>query len=272
MTINELEKVLEPVAPLSRREILHKAAVGSIMLAAGGSILAGCIGSGGSTNGGLSDADILNFALNLEYLEAEFYTYATTGAGIEAQGVGVDGTGTAGTVTGGVATNFTNATVQTVAQQTASEERDHVVFLRTALGNAKVARPAINLAALGDFTAMSTFLVLARAFEDVGVSAYGGAARLIDNKDYLEAAARILAAEAYHAGIIRTLVAENAVATAAVDGKDILPPPSGTMYATLTTNSLSVIRTPREVLNIVYAGTGASGGFFPNGLNGTITN
>ncbi len=259
----------ESKSALSRREVLHKAAVGSIMMAAGASVLSGCLGEGGS-GGGPSDGDILNFALNLEYLEAEFYTYATTGSGIESVGIATNGVGTEGTTSGGVQTTFTDSRVQTIAQQLASDEQDHVRFLRTALGSKAVARPAINLAALGDFSSMSTFLVLARAFEDVGVSAYGGAARYIDNRDYLEAAARILAAEAYHAGNLRLLVQDAGIATTALDDKDIVPPPSGTDYFTLTTDSLAVIRTTREVLNIVYASTSNSGGFFPNGLNGNI--
>ncbi len=254
---------------VSRRDILHKAAVGSILLAAG-AVLPGCGGSGGGS-GGPSDADILNFALNLEYLEAEFYTYATTGNDIQAQGVGVDGTGTPGATTGGTATTFTDANIQTISNEIAGDERDHVTFLRTTLGAAKVAKPAINLAALGSFSTQSNFLALARAFEDVGVSAYGGAARFIQNKDLLEAAARILAAEALHTGNIRLLVAQQAVATSPVDGMDIVPPPSGTKYFSLTTNSLSIIRTTRQVLDIVYGNTGASGGFFPNGMNGAIT-
>lgn len=261
----------EESAGVSRRDVLHKAAVGSIMLAAG-AMLPGCGGDlfGGGDDDGPSDNDILNFALNLEYLEAEFYTYATTGAGIDALGIGTSGSGTAGATTGGVQTVFSDPTIQNIANEIASDERDHVTFLRTALGGNRVAKPAINLAALGDFSTQAVFLVLARAFEDVGVSAYGGAARFLDNDDLLEAAARILAAEALHTGNIRLLVAQQGLTTAPLDAKDIIPPPSGTQYFSLTTNSLSVIRTTREVLDIVYGGPGVSGGFFPNGMNGAI--
>jgi hypothetical protein len=49
------------------------------------------MGGGGSPSEAISETDILNFALNLEYLEAEFYTYAVEGKSITSFGIGVDG-------------------------------------------------------------------------------------------------------------------------------------------------------------------------------------
>ena len=43
------------------------------------------------TENKIDEVDILNFALNLEYLEAEFYTYATTGKSITSFGIGTKG-------------------------------------------------------------------------------------------------------------------------------------------------------------------------------------
>ena len=222
------------------------------------------------------DAAILNFALNLEYLEAEFYTVATTGKTISQIGLTVTGAGGSGATTGGSQVTFTNPTTQAVALELANDEQQHVALIQGALaslGQQAIAKPAINLAALGiGFATQSQFLTLARVFEDIGVTAYAGAAPLIQNSAVLSYAARILAVEALHAGNIRLQVAQNNIATTALDGADHLPPPSGSLYFTTDSMALVETRTPGQVLYLAFGGAAnaTSGGFFPNGVNGSI--
>ena len=114
---------------------------------------------------------------------------------------------------------------------------------------------------------MSGFLTLARIFEDIGVTAYGGAAPLIQSSAILGYAARILATEALHSGNIRYQIARLGIATAPpLDGADHLPPPSGSEYFTTDSNAITETRTPGQVLYLAYAAANAtSGGFFPSG-------
>jgi hypothetical protein len=273
----------------------------------------------------VTDADVLNFALNLEYLEAQFYLYAVNGTGLPSTLTG-SGSTAGGTVTGGAQVNFsTDPVVGAYAREIAADEQAHVNFLRTALGSSAVAMPNINIsgAADGPFTAAAraagvvdatsgvfnpyadptSFLLGAYIFEDVGVTAYKGAAPLLSNKTFLEAAAGILAVEAYHAAIVRTTLYAKGVpalveatekisaARDALDGsptedqirgiapKDdfgIMPSGSGdtltSNIAPLNVNGLAYSRSTGQVLNIVYlnAGSTTMGGFFPNGVNGNI--
>lgn len=227
--------------------------------------------------------DILQFALNLEYLEAEFYTVATSGKTIDMApyNIAITGQGNAGAAINGHQVSFGNSLVFTgqVALAIAQDERDHVTLLRGALSNAGVtpiAQPPINLNALGlGFGNELQFLTLARVFEDVGVTAYGGAAQLpsFTSSPYIGTAARILATEAEHSGNIRLQVARLAVPTMALDGVDILPPPSGSDYISAdNTTGLTAIRTPGQVLYLVYGNQAGvtSGGFFPMGVNGNL--
>ncbi len=225
----------------------------------------------------ITDADIVQFALNLEYLEAEFYTMARLGKTIDQMGVGITGSGTPGATIGGQKVTFIEGSTLAInADQIGADERAHVTFLRTtltSLGITPIAKPAINLNALGTgFESQEAFINLARSFEDVGVSAYGGAAPLLTNATIVGYAARILAVEAYHAGILRLHAALYQAPTKPVDGLDQVPPPTGTKFVPVDANSLSLIRTPGQVLNIVYGGAvnATAGGFFTNGVNGTI--
>ena len=170
-----------------------------------------------------SDADVLNFALNLEYLESNFYSFAVNGTGIPPSDV--TGTGAQGVATGGPAVPFASPLVARLAAEIAQDERLHVEFLRSQLTSSAVAQPTIDLsvgpnsafskaaqgagvipagATFNPYASDEAFLLGATLLTDVGLSAYIGSSTLISNKTYLQAAAGILAVEAYHASILRT--------------------------------------------------------------------
>ena len=217
--------------------------------------------------------DILNFALNLEYLEASFYLYVTTGSGLSATDMGTN----PGTVSGGAQIPFVNPVIASLATQLATDEREHVEFLRstiTTVGGTPVSMPSLNLAAMGAPTSDATFVALARQLETVGVSAYiGGAQYLTSSAAALTYAAQILDTEAQHEGFLREACIQLGITSPAVDSQD-RPPSSTAVFNTSPTTGLNPVRTTSEVLQIVYATPGVTGttkgGFFPNGLNGTI--
>jgi hypothetical protein len=232
-----------------------------------------------------TDITVLNFALNLEYLESEFYTYATTGSGIESQGIGISGTAnppnptSGGTTTGGSQVTFSNGLLfsSQLAQEIATDERAHVTLLRSVLGGNAIARPNIYLGALGfGFGSQNDFIKLARIFEDIGITAYAGSSNQLSSA-VIQTAARILATEAEHAAGLRLQCARLNIQTAPpLDGVDILPPPSGsqsTYFSVNPSNGLVSVRTPGQVLYLAFGNMAnvTSGGFFPTGVNGAIT-
>jgi hypothetical protein len=286
------------------------------------SVLAGCSSTSNTTatSTSYSDADILNFALNLEYLEAEFYLHAATGSGLSSADAGSN----PGTVTGGLQVTGLNSAQQNILNEIAYDEQEHVRFLRSALGSAAVARPAIDItnsfnalasaagiaSTFNPYANFDAFVVGAFIFEDVGVTAYAGAAPLISTAGiaagYLAAAAGIMAVEAYHAAYVRTYLTAQAIgnssyaylgyankvsalrATLGGSNETTLTVPTGTVPLTATTiatpssivaatsaNAIAYARNTDQVLHIVYGTAGGagvkSGGFFPSGLNGKIS-
>lgn len=303
------------------RRDFFKAALGAAAVAGAG---AAAVTLGGvATAQTITDADVLNFALNLEYLEAQFYLYAVNGTGLPANLI-VGAGGNPGTVIPGQKVTFTDPIVAAYAREIAADELAHVAYLRSQLGSSAVAMPSIDVGGVSPTGAFSTaaraaglvgagvafnpyasdenFLLGAFIFEDVGVTAYKGASVLITNKTYLEAAAGILAVEAYHASIVRTTLYAKGISTgptpnlranadaisnardaldgttgaSADDDQGISPTGSGTTLASnivpLDANGLAYSRSAAQVLNIVYLNSAAvsMGGFFPAGVNGTI--
>lgn len=134
--------------------------------------------------------DVLQFALLLEYLEAEFYQRGVAASGL------------------------IDAADRTIFTTISAHETVHVSTLRsliTAAGAVPIAKPAFDFTAKGNVAGFSfsagqyeTFKALAMAFEDTGVRAYKGQApRLLNDKAALTAALTIHSVEARHASVVR---------------------------------------------------------------------
>ncbi|HEU4738552.1 MAG TPA: ferritin-like domain-containing protein [Solirubrobacterales bacterium] len=129
-----------------------------------------------------SDVDILNFALTLEYLEAKFYEEAKTRAKPSGE-------------------------LKSLVDLIADDEQQHVEALAATvkqLGGKPVMSPKFDF----PYSGTAGFLKLAQVFEDTGVSAYNGAAPMIESKEVLAAAGGIVQVEARHAAAIRLQTGE----------------------------------------------------------------
>lgn len=201
------------VSHLSRRKFLNYAGAGSgLMLLA-----AGCKkddttlpSASGSVDLGSGDVGILNYAYALEQLEAAFYIQV-------------------------IATPYVNITDGEKALLT--DIRDHEIahreFFKAALAGGAIAALEVDFTSI-DFTKRESVLGTAKAFEDLGVSAYNGAGPLITSKDYLTLAGKIVSVEARHAAFIRDLIAPGSFV-----GSDVID-----------TNGMEMSKTPADVLGV----------------------
>jgi hypothetical protein len=141
--------------------------------------------------GGGGDAEILNFALTLEYLESDFYN-------VKAKEVGLSGQ------------------AKSYAALFGEEEQDHVLALQgfvKQLGGTPVAKPTFSFPA----TNQASFLALASVLENTGVGAYNGAAPSVKSKTVLAAAGSIVQIEARHAAAIDLLIGKSPTPTGGFD-------------------------------------------------------
>lgn len=143
-------------------------------------------------NLGTGDTGILNYAYALEQLEAAFYTRV-------------------------VNSFFTD--ISEMEKTRLAEIRDHEIahreFFKAALGSAAIPALEVNFTSI-DFTRRDSVLGTAKAFEDLGVAAYNGAGQLIQSKDYLTLAGKIVSVEARHAAYIRDLISYGTFANSEV--------------------------------------------------------
>lgn len=268
---------------MNRRKMLAGLGVGAAAVSA--AALTGCSSNGPvvvtppAGSGTPSVLDVLNFALNLEYFEATYYSYLVTGSGLSASLMG----SSPGAVTGGAKVTFQYSSIANIAANLMTEEIQHVQFLQaaiTAAGGTPVAMPALNLQPSTAYaiTNDAQFVAISRTIEAVGVSAYEGAAGyLTSSPTTLTFAASIHDLEAQHEGALRQACiyfpSGTAVTSPAADSMDI-PPTATAIFNTNPTTGLNTVRTVSQVLQIVYAAPGqtgvSKGGFFPNGMNGNI--
>jgi rubrerythrin len=162
---------------ITRRAALEASAVALGGVAVGGVILGEHADPAVSAPSAKQDAEILNFALLLEYVQAAFHTEALGRAGLTGE-------------------------LKTFASTVAKQEQDHIAFLKQALGSAARKEPKVDF---GDDTAdAEKYSLAAFKLEDLGVAAYTAQAPNL-TKPSLRAAARIVSVESRHAAWIRDL-------------------------------------------------------------------
>jgi hypothetical protein len=159
---------------------------------------------------GSGDFGVLNYAYALEQLEAAFYTKVLL-------------TPYSGGGTGELA----------LMADIRDHEIAHREFFKSALGSNKIQDLTPDFSSI-NFADRTSVLATAKAFEDLGVSAYNGAGKLLVGATYLGLAGKIVSVEARHAAYIRDLISNGSFADSTV----------------VDANGLDKSRTPAEVLAI----------------------
>lgn len=176
-----IQEALDETQAASRSSFLKKALFAGGTLALGGIVVGGLPKLVTAAPSPSQDAQILNFALLLEYLESSFYTDAVSGGALSGE-------------------------VAKFAQVVRDHENAHVAYLKKALGSKAITKPTFDFK--GTTMDQNMFIATSIALEDVGVGAYNGQGQNL-TKPTLAAAATIVSVEARHAAWIRDIAAKN---------------------------------------------------------------
>ena len=174
----------------SRGQILKVAIAGSGALFLGGVAVERMVGAISAAPSAKQDAQILNYALLLEYLQAAFYSEALARANLQGE-------------------------LREFAEVVGDHEQAHVAFLKSALGAKARQQPKFKfgVATRNPHKFRSAALVL----EDAGVAAYNGQAANL-TKPTLGAAVKIVSVEGRHAAWIRDIAGVEPAPNAADGG------------------------------------------------------
>ncbi|MDQ2863528.1 MAG: ferritin-like domain-containing protein [Bacteroidota bacterium] len=198
---------------LSRRKFFGMMGAGSALVVVAASCKKHHGPYGGAVDLGSGDTGILNYAYALEQLEAAFYTWV-------------------------IAHPYEK--ISEMEKSYLTDVRDHEIahreFFKAALSTSAIKQLEVDFSSV-DFRSRNSVLATAKAFEDLGVSAYNGAGKLITNPDYLTLAGKIVSVEARHAALIRDLISAGSFADMTV----------------VDSNGLDVARSPNDVLAIAGA-------------------
>jgi hypothetical protein len=294
----------QPTPSLNRRNFFTRASLVAGAVAIG---VSGKNAFGQAAAPAPSDADLLNFLLNNEYLVAEFYLRAFSGQGLS--NADTTGSGTAGPVTAnGNQVSFRNPFLSFIARQLASDELAHVHALRTVipqLGGTPVARPTIDLdgawQAFASGAGLSRpfrplesetdFVLASFYFEENDVAAVRSVLALLQSGTVRDAVTGAFGAEGYHGGFLRLAIGEiglverrvlqdaeriqlyrnQLIANPADEVPGLFDQSGDFLLAPVNALGQTPSQTTREHLNLLYLNrNAAAGGFFPNGLNGAI--
>ena len=199
---------------LHRRDFLRYTGFAGTAVAAGSLLgLASCKDSDSNDDGvnfGSGDVAILNYAYALEQLEAAFYTQL-------------------------IATPFSGMSgpESSLLKDIRDHEVAHREFFKAVLGADAIQNLEVDFSSI-NFASRDSVLNTAKAFEDLGVSAYNGAGRYLANGTYLLLAGKIVSVEARHAAYIRDLLQYGSFADSSIVNGD----------------GLEVSRKPRAVIDI----------------------